>query len=474
MGQNRIRTGCLRSTRNFRMAIAAPHDGMLDKLLDVSAIRASAARAACAVEATEDIKRRAQVAEQLTARDGYGKHLYKKEVEAASRFEQIQYLSIGAKKWLDLMSMCEVGYLDFSSRRAEIQINADQNYVTSHPVINDGDVWEKYLVEQLDAYEGQLADSNLRWWTPTDDEYVGGPKHLHAIAQTWAKLRLLRTPLEFLDHGTRRIVAEVRNEHFDAPAARPVSCPRCPPTLTVLLPELANLGADIRAIAEHAIARECLATLKIKPPQGSDPHSYALGELRRYPELFCDAVRTGLERSIQGVANGNLAREHSLGLYELVDGDEQAIRFDSNNVVMFPRVPKVGAGTRNLNNSREFVPASDSPATSDRMIEVQLDQHDELACSTLRLPAKHGKTVRKEAAIKAVIEDGIFPATTSTTLDQFADLVFQKYDPDWPKDRNGKIANRKNMPKGFTTHSVMRVVRVMRKADSAFNAKFPS
>jgi hypothetical protein len=335
--------------KEFRMAIAASQ-GMLDQLIDVSAIRA-AAEAAAAEAFNPDIKRRktldAEMAERIECRKAYSNYLYVKQQEAGARRLQTEYLTFGEKKWLDLVSMCRVGYWDFDRHRAASQISADQNHFNSHPVIHDGPVWEKHLVEQLDAYEGELADSNLRWWTPTHDEYLGGPKHLHAIAQTWCKLRLLRTPLAELDYQTRRIVAELRVEHFVAPQVmQPNASLGRSLTLSAVVPELLGLNAEARSIAEHSIVRECLAEREcsgFNTPDGPDPRAAILRELRRHPEIFSDAIRIGLQRTLPEVA-----REPSPCPDRLVDGDEYATRAAStNNVVIFPSSTKVlGAGTQ--------------------------------------------------------------------------------------------------------------------------------
>jgi hypothetical protein len=361
------------------MAVAASQ-GMLDQLIDASAIRAAAAAKAAAAEAfNPDIKRRktldAEMAERIECRKAYSNYLYVKEQEAGARRLQTDYLTFGAKKWLDLVSMCRVGYWDFDRDRAASQISADQSYFNSHPTIQDGAVREKHLVEQLDAYEGELADSNLRWWKPTDDEYLGGPKHLHAIAQTCAKLRLLRTPLEFLDHGTRWIVAELRGEHFVAPQVMPPDAPlRRSLTLSDVVPELLGLNAEARSIAEHSIVRECLAEHEysgFNTPDG-DPRAAILRELRRHPEIFSDAIRIGLQRTLP-----EIAREPSPFPGGLVDGDEYAARdVSTNNVVIFPsgnKVPLPDAKFQSgpLQTGRKQVSVLGGPAASDRVIEAR-------------------------------------------------------------------------------------------------------
>jgi hypothetical protein len=394
--------------------------GMLDGLLDVSAIRAAAARAAAA-EARLDIKRRgtldAEVAERVRCRKVYSNHLYVKEQEAGSRRLQTYYLTFGAKNWLDLVSMCRVGYWDFDRHRALSQIGTDKHYFNSHPVIQDGAIWEKHLFEQLDAYEGELADSNLRGWTPTDDEYIGGPKHLHAIAQTWCKLRLLRMPLAELDYQTRRIVAELRGEHFVAPQImQPDASLRRSLTLSDVVPELLGLNAEARSIAEHSIVRECLAEHEysgFNTPDG-DPRAAILRELRRHPEIFSDAIRIGLQRTLPEVA-----REHSPCPGGFVDGDELADRVASiNNVVIFP-TGKKGSPIRidgdPIDTDPPNVSSLDSPAPSDRMIEVRPQPlprkrvviHDLMSPGDLRvykIQEAAGLSFKNKKALQAEVE----------------------------------------------------------------------
>jgi hypothetical protein len=84
----------------------------------------------------------------------------------------------------------------------------------------------------------------------------------------------------------------------------------------------------------------------------------------------------------------------------------------------------------------------------------------------------HKKLEPLKAAIRLAIEKRIFPATTGVSWDQFADEVYLQAHPETPKT-NGKISNRKNMAKGFSSKNVMRITKTMRKEDPAFDAKFP-
>jgi hypothetical protein len=85
---------------------------------------------------------------------------------------------------------------------------------------------------------------------------------------------------------------------------------------------------------------------------------------------------------------------------------------------------------------------------------------------------KHKKLEPLKAAIRLAIEKRIFPATIGVSWDQFADEVYLQAHPETPKT-NGKISNRKNMAKGFSSKNVMRITKTMRKEDPDFDAKFP-
>jgi hypothetical protein len=198
-------------------------------------------------------------------------------------------LSIEAQAWLDLVSMSAIGYVDFNKPRAEKEIKGDQIYFRSHPAIGDGPAWEKYLIQQFDACEREKT------------VFPPGPMHLHARAQTWSKLRLLRTPLEYLDHETRQIVRELRNE-------------------------------------------------RIVPPPRALP-SIETPELRRWPEIFSDAGRTGLQRASAESANSNPApppHEYVPGSKEILEGAERGALVGAQaNVVPFPSRAKIVGAIEN-------------------------------------------------------------------------------------------------------------------------------
>jgi hypothetical protein len=84
----------------------------------------------------------------------------------------------------------------------------------------------------------------------------------------------------------------------------------------------------------------------------------------------------------------------------------------------------------------------------------------------------HKRLEPLKAAIRLAIEKRIFPATTGVSWDQFADEVYLQAHPETPKT-NGKISNRKNMARGFSSKNVMRITKTMREEDPAFDAKFP-
>jgi hypothetical protein len=96
---------------------------------------------------------------------------------------------IRALRWVEINSPTLIELRSFDEEAVKKQISEAFNYFSSCQPIANGEVWEKHIEREFVAV-AQRWEAAARGW--------GEERNLilHAKAQAWQKLRMLRTPLE--------------------------------------------------------------------------------------------------------------------------------------------------------------------------------------------------------------------------------------------------------------------------------------
>jgi hypothetical protein len=116
-----------------------------------------------------------------------------------------EFLSSDALRWLKIISptLTELG--SFDEEAIKKQILKSFKFFSSHPPIADGEVWERHIEQEFVAVAQRWETSASGW---------GEERNLilHAKAQAWHKLRMLRTSLDQLPYYDIRVICELRGQ----------------------------------------------------------------------------------------------------------------------------------------------------------------------------------------------------------------------------------------------------------------------
>jgi hypothetical protein len=121
---------------------------------------------------------------------------------------------IRALRWVEINSPTLIELRSFDEEAVKKQISEAFNYFSSCQPIANGEVWEKHIEREFVAV-AQRWEAAARGW--------GEERNLilHAKAQAWQKLRMLRTPLEQIPCRDIRVICELRGQK--EPPPRPSS-----------------------------------------------------------------------------------------------------------------------------------------------------------------------------------------------------------------------------------------------------------
>jgi hypothetical protein len=122
-----------------------------------------------------------------------------------------ELLSSEALRWIEITSPTLTELRSFDEEAIKKQIQDSFNYFSSHQQIANGNVWEKHIEREFIAV-AQRWETNASGW----GEEWG--LILHAKAQAWQKLRMLRTPLEQVPHHDIRVICELRGQVVPPPS----------------------------------------------------------------------------------------------------------------------------------------------------------------------------------------------------------------------------------------------------------------
>jgi hypothetical protein len=308
----------------------------------------------------------------------------------------IRGLSSEAQAFLTLLS--PISYVDFNVLRAEREIERDELYFKSHPAIGDGAIWERHIARQYQTSEKEIIELKHRYSElKIDPGGLIGPKHTHARAQAWAKLRLLRTPLESLHLSEQRVMCELRNEDKRAiPPPRPLPSRQSPDGLNLsgarqaeaAMIDVSKLRSDAaRKAYEEEVARktregeaaahprgmldQLLNRQQTRDPVMLDPSQVRAAANKQAYERECEAA-------LRLVATLNEPATSSDAAFVPATpnaAERTASAPLSDNVLRFPMGNRVPPTQIDDGDPLDFDPPDvsplDSPATGDRMIEAR-------------------------------------------------------------------------------------------------------